>query len=179
VKRVVIGEGPDGRSKVVSASDPPRTWRYVTSSEVAPHHNRRTLTTEPFAAPGPLGAWVAELWATREDGVSVAGEDPGEYTDLPGVHSLEVPAGVTRFSVINFGAGYESKMHSTDSIDFDVCLAGELDLVVESGVVRLEPGDVAIVPGSRHAWRTATGATFAFVMISPHATNGTEHHGEQ
>jgi quercetin dioxygenase-like cupin family protein len=184
VKRVVVSSLDDGPSRVMSIGDPPRTWQYTASSEQAPHFNRRALADEPFGLVGPLGAWVAELWATQEEGARVVGLDPAAFTDEPGAHSLEVPAGVTRFSIINFGPGYESKVHHTDSIDFDICLAGELDLVLETEVVRLEPGDVAILDRSAHAWRTATGATFAFVMISPHAgdgksnANGSEHSGE-
>lgn len=168
MKRVVTGQNGDGKSAVVSIGEPPRTWSYGSSSTSAPHDNQRHLGGS-FGIPEPFGAMVAELWTTREHGAAVVGEDPAGYTDEPGTHSLEVPAGVARFSVVSFGPGYASTIHSTDSIDFDVCLSGQLDLVLESEVVRLEPGDVAIVPGSRHAWRTETGATFAFVMISPHA----------
>ena len=185
MKRVVVSSLDEGPSRVVSIGDPPRTWRYTASRDHPPHDNSRALTDEPFGFPGPLGAWVAELWATRVEGGRIVGLDPAGFTDEPGVHSLEVPAGVTRFSIINFGPGYESKVHHTDSIDFDICLDGELDLVLETDVVRLEPGDVAILNRSEHAWRTETGATFAFVMLSPHAgdgdgaANGSEHHGEQ
>ncbi|MCU1374672.1 MAG: cupin protein [Actinomycetia bacterium] len=185
MKRVVVSSLDDGPSRVIATGTPPRHWQYSASSERPPHHNERELAEEPFGLPGDLGAWVAELWATQEEGDRVVGLDPEAFTDQPGVHSLEVPAGVTRFSIINFGPGYESKVHHTDSIDFDICLSGELDLVLETEVVRLEPGDVAILDRSKHAWRTATGATFAFVMISPHAgdgksnANGSEHHGEQ
>jgi quercetin dioxygenase-like cupin family protein len=168
VKRVVIGPGPDGRSAVLSSGAPPRSWKYGGSTERPPYENTRTLTADAFGAPDLGGAWVAELWATREAGAAVVGEDPGQYATAPGTGSLEVPAGVTRFSVVSFGAGYESQLHCTDSIDFDICLSGQLELVLETEVVRLGPGDVAIVPGSRHAWRTATGGSFAFVMISPH-----------
>ena len=175
MKRIVTGDGVDGLSKVVSSGEPRRSWRYGSSTQHAPHDNPRGLTSEPFGEPGELGAWVAELWTTREVGPDVVGEDPGAYTDDPGAHSLEVPAGVARFSVVRFGPGYHSKMHSTDSIDLDICLSGELDLVLESEVVRLLPGDVAVVPGSRHVWRTETGASFAFVMLSPHASGNGGH----
>jgi len=174
MKRIVVGKNAEGLSCVVSEGDPPRSWQYAKSSEHAPHFNPRTLTKEPFGAAAPSGAWIAELWTTRPLGAEVVGEDPAGYTEEPGVASLDVPAGVARFSVASYGPGYESKMHHTDSIDFDICISGQLDLVLEAEVVRMEPGDVAILHAARHAWRTETGGSFAFVMLSPYAYDGSE-----
>jgi quercetin dioxygenase-like cupin family protein len=96
----------------------------------------------------------------------VLGEDPCCYLEAPGPQSLAVPAGVARFAVVTFGPGYRSTIHSTESIDFNTCLTGELDLTLESGTVRLGPGDLVIVPGARHAWHTAAGGSFSFVVVS-------------
>ncbi len=44
-------------------------------------------------------------------------------------------------------------MHTTDTVDFDVILSGEVYLVLDDGAeVLLKAGDSAIQNGTRHAW---------------------------
>ncbi|ACP23087.1 hypothetical protein NGR_b16360 (plasmid) [Sinorhizobium fredii NGR234] len=59
-------------------------------------------------------------------------------------------------------------MHTTDSIDYDIVLEGEIWLELDDGAeVNLRQGDVAIQCGTRHAWRNkgTSPATMAFVLI--------------
>ncbi|ACP22925.1 hypothetical protein NGR_b14740 (plasmid) [Sinorhizobium fredii NGR234] len=59
-------------------------------------------------------------------------------------------------------------MHTTDSIDYDIVLDGEIWLELDDGAeVHLKQGDVAIQCGTRHAWRNkgTSPATMAFVLI--------------
>lgn len=59
-------------------------------------------------------------------------------------------------------------MHQTDSIDYDLVLAGEIWLELDGGeTVHLRPGDVVVQGGARHAWRNRGDlvATMAFVLI--------------
>lgn len=45
-------------------------------------------------------------------------------------------------------------MHTTDSVDIDVILSGELWMELDDGVeVHLKPGDCVVQNGTRHAWR--------------------------
>ena len=45
-------------------------------------------------------------------------------------------------------------MHTTDTIDFEVVLDGEVWLELDDGVeVHLRPGDTVVQNGTRHAWR--------------------------
>lgn len=59
-------------------------------------------------------------------------------------------------------------MHTTDSIDYDIVLDGEIWLELDDGAeVHLKQGDIAVQCGTRHAWRnkgTKT-ATMAFVLV--------------
>jgi quercetin dioxygenase-like cupin family protein len=43
-------------------------------------------------------------------------------------------------------------MHKTRSIDYIVCLRGEVTLLVDEGEVDLKPGDVVIQRGTNHSW---------------------------
>jgi len=45
-------------------------------------------------------------------------------------------------------------MHTTDTVDYDIIMAGELWLELDDGTeVHLQPGDIVIQNGTRHAWR--------------------------
>jgi len=45
-------------------------------------------------------------------------------------------------------------MHTTDTVDYDVIMSGELLLELDDGKqVHLKPGDIVIQTGTRHAWR--------------------------
>ena len=45
-------------------------------------------------------------------------------------------------------------MHSTNTIDLQYVIDGEMDLLLEDGVVQLRAGDSVVIPGIEHAWRT-------------------------
>lgn len=46
-------------------------------------------------------------------------------------------------------------MHTTDTIDYDIILSGEIWLELDDGAkVHLKPGDCVIQNGTRHAWRS-------------------------
>lgn len=73
------------------------------------------------------------------------------------------------------GAGFFSKMepnefgmHTTDTVDFEVVLSGEICLELDDGEeIRLKAGDTFVQNGTRHRWRNRsdTPATIAVVLI--------------
>jgi hypothetical protein len=59
-------------------------------------------------------------------------------------------------------------MHTTDSIDYDIVLDGEVHLELDGGKeVLLKKHDVAVQQGNRHAWRNkgTQPATLLFVLM--------------
>jgi uncharacterized cupin superfamily protein len=59
-------------------------------------------------------------------------------------------------------------MHTTDSIDYDVVLEGELVLELDDGKeVTLRAHDVVVQNGTRHAWRNRSDkpAKMLFVLL--------------
>lgn len=167
--RYITGVDANGKSAVLHRTDSVRTWTWTNSSEEAPHFVERRLVENPATfQPGPHSGALTEVFTTRMTPAGIVEEDPNDYTEAPGLMSLDVPAGVTRWCVASYGPGYQSKMHFTDSIDFDMCIAGEMILILETEEIVLRPGDTAYLPRTPHAWRTETGGTFAFLMISPH-----------
>jgi hypothetical protein len=61
-----------------------------------------------------------------------------------------------------------SGMHTTDSVDFDVVVLGEVVLELDDGAeVLLKAGDCVIQNGTRHAWHNRSGekAMIAFSLV--------------
>jgi mannose-6-phosphate isomerase-like protein (cupin superfamily) len=59
-------------------------------------------------------------------------------------------------------------MHTTDTVDLDLLLSGELDLELDDGAeVHLRPGDCVIQNGTRHAWhnRTSEPCTMLSILV--------------
>lgn len=59
-------------------------------------------------------------------------------------------------------------MHTTDTVDYDIVLDGEIWLELDDGAeTRLGRGDIVVQCGTRHAWRnkSSQSATMCFVLI--------------
>lgn len=82
-------------------------------------------------------------------------------SELPG---LTIPGGtVLRF--VDAPPKSLSPMHRTVSLDYGVVLEGEVELVLDSGEVRLmKRGDVAIQRGTNHAWRNPSETKWSRMM---------------
>ena len=108
-------------------------------------------------------------------GVDASGRSCAARDDLVTLQGDAGPEGILRYSVL-YGApslpaistgggraadvldlvvppGAEFSMHHTDTVDFDVVLAGSVELILDDGPHRLEVGDSAFVTGVDHAWR--------------------------
>ena len=59
-------------------------------------------------------------------------------------------------------------MHRTQSIDYAIVLAGEIDMLLDEGKeINLKAGDVLVQQGTNHAWINRSGKTcrIAFILI--------------
>jgi quercetin dioxygenase-like cupin family protein len=77
------------------------------------------------------------------------------------------PANGTRFTVIDFPPGNIGRMHRTETIDYVIVVAGEIDMDLDDSTVHLRAGDVMVQRGTNHAWvnRGSAPARLAFVLI--------------
>ena len=88
---------------------------------------------------------------------------------------LHVDVGRTRWIMVQWPPGLSAEMHHTDTLDFDACLAGSIELVLDDGPHRLEAGDCAVVTGVDHGWRAGPeGCTLAVLLLGtpPPAPSG-------
>jgi hypothetical protein len=154
IRRVVTGHTPDGKATVAS------------DTEVAP------ITVA--LAPGMefYRLWGADETPTFPDDGSprpspnyfppVGGFRFGLFTIPPGSveppENLDLEAAFKEMEEKLPGPAYMEKdnpgMHTTDTIDYEYIISGEVWLELDNGVeVHLRAGDTVVQNGTRHAWR--------------------------
>jgi len=71
------------------------------------------------------------------------------------------------FRVVEFGPGVSPRNHRTDSIDFAVVMAGEIDMELDDSEVHLKAGDVLVQRGTIHNWvnRGKEPCVIAFALV--------------
>ena len=143
IRRVVTGHTPEGVAKILW--DGPAT--NVRSSGSG---TRSTL-----------------MWSAVEMPCDVA---LGEAIEDEGARKLgtQPPPNGNRFTINDLPPGNPGVMHRTESLDYAVILAGEVDMEVDEGeVVHLNAGDVVIQRGTNHSWinRGSSWARILFVLI--------------
>ncbi|MFN7087777.1 MAG: cupin domain-containing protein [Burkholderiales bacterium] len=123
---------------------------------------------EPKA--GRPGFGNIPMWATRKLPAEMTEEDPNTWDLGTSI------AGGSVFRLARYEPGVAERWHRTDSIDYAVCLSGELWMQMEEGEVHLKPGDVVIQRGTLHNWvnRGKEPCIMAFILV---ATAGGESTG--
>jgi len=72
----------------------------------------------------------------------------------------------TQWIIVRFDADTEAPLHRTDTIDLFVVVSGEGELLLEDGSVSLRPGDLFVLQGLVHGWKThSTDLVVSVVML--------------
>jgi quercetin dioxygenase-like cupin family protein len=76
-------------------------------------------------------------------------------------------AGGTVFRIVRYDPGVAPRNHRTDSIDYAVVLAGEIDMELDGATMKLKAGDVLVQRGTIHNWvnRSTEPCIIAFVLV--------------
>jgi quercetin dioxygenase-like cupin family protein len=111
---------------------------------------------------GRPGASSSVIWSTK--GFPVDNNDEFDGA-LRNVHTSEGDG--TVFRVVRFEPGVAPRNHRTDSIDYAVVMAGEIDMDLDGTVVHLKAGDVLVQRGTIHNWinRGSEPCIIAFVLV--------------
>jgi len=74
----------------------------------------------------------------------------------------------TVFRLLELAPGVSPRNHRTDSVDYAVVIAGEVDMELNDATVRLKAGDVLVQRGTIHNWvnRGTEPCVIAFVLIA-------------
>ena len=115
------------------------------------------------SSPGTVSTLI---WSTDTTPADIA---VGEAIEDLGARVLGTapPAHGTRFAVIDFPSGNSGRMHRTETIDYVIVIAGEIDMDLDDSTVHLRAGDVMVQRGTNHAWvnRGTERARLAFVLV--------------
>jgi quercetin dioxygenase-like cupin family protein len=118
------------------------------------------VSTNVFS--GRPGATACNVWTTD---VSPANNDGAADEGLRKVGTTL--KGGTIFRIIEFAPGVAPRNHRTDSIDYIVVMAGEIDMELDGSVVHLRAGDVMVQRGTIHNWvnRGTAPCVLAVVLV--------------
>jgi quercetin dioxygenase-like cupin family protein len=112
------------------------------------------------------GSASSLMWVTDE---MPADMSIGEDIEDMGARILGTPppANGTRFTINDIPPGRHGRMHRTETVDYAIILAGEIDMEMDDSTVTLKAGDVVIQRGTNHAWinRGMQPVRIAFVLI--------------
>ncbi|MPZ49854.1 MAG: cupin domain-containing protein [Dehalococcoidia bacterium] len=106
------------------------------------------------------GAESSVIWTTDgfpADNMAGAQEDLKQTT----------LAGGSVFRVLQLSPGVTARNHRTDSIDYAVVMAGEIDMTLDDTTVHLKAGDVLVQRGTIHNWQNngTEPCVIAFALI--------------
>ena len=72
------------------------------------------------------------------------------------------------FRIVDYPPGFPGRRHKTDTIDYAICMSGEIYMELDDGVmVHMKAGDVLVQRGTVHSWINKGDETcrIAFVLI--------------
>lgn len=140
LRRIVTGHDAQGRAVVVS-------------------------DTTVSALRRPDAAMVSShIWLTDRAPAAIEETDDG----VGRISGTAPPEQGTRFGILDIQPGNtQHPPHRTDTIDYIICLAGEVDLELDASRVTLKAGDILVQRGTNHAWvnRGTAPARLAFVLV--------------
>jgi quercetin dioxygenase-like cupin family protein len=148
-------------------SEPAKPIRRVVTGHDGKHVAKVIMdgaaTNAKFPGPGVVSTMI---WCTDGAPADIAVGENAEDMGARKIGTPPPPLG-TRFAIIDFAPGAPSRMHRTETVDYVLVLAGEIDMDMDDSTVHLKAGDVMVQRGTNHAWvnRSNAPARVAFVLI--------------
>ncbi|KAF2209449.1 hypothetical protein CERZMDRAFT_100243 [Cercospora zeae-maydis SCOH1-5] len=100
---------------------------------------------------------VASVPAVLENEVDIAAFKAATGAASHRAPGVVPPSPGAYLGVVDLAPGQSSLMHRTVSVDFSICVIGEIDHTLDGGeTVRLYPGDHIVQRGTMHRWSNPT-----------------------
>lgn len=142
IRRIVTGHDAQNLAKVIMEGP-------ATNTRWGSEGNTSTLIWSTDRTPSDIsiGADVEDLGARK------IGTPP--------------PPNGTRFTVNVIPPGTTGKMHRTETVDYVIVMAGEVEMELDDSTITMKAGDVLVQRGTNHAWhnRGTVPARIAFVLM--------------
>ena len=176
IRQVVTGHTADGKAIVASDREvapitvsllPGMEFHRLWGADMAP-----TFPDDGSAYPSaayfpPLGGFRFGLFTVPPD-IAVAATPPVDMEAALKEAEEKLPGAVGYLEPDHPG------MHTTDTIDFEYVVSGEVWLELDDGVeVHLRAGDTVVQNGTRHAWRNKSSEPCQMVVALIGANRGT------
>ncbi len=168
MRRVITGDGPDGRSIVIIDGPPSgeigapglgglfEIWHETLNQALDPKDRRDRGEPTCILAPDPgavKGRWF--VISPPPDGVSA-----------------EDMKAAARERFAQFGAAHELRdqnrhpaMHQTATLDIICLISGDASLILDDSEMRLKPGQIVIQRGVSHAWTAHGGPALLLAVL--------------
>jgi mannose-6-phosphate isomerase-like protein (cupin superfamily) len=167
MRRVVTGNDAKGASRFVSDEevDPVTVTRLPGASFVKAWGSDRPVVLPTDGSRPPAADYLPPPGGFRFDVVTL----PPAGTEAP--TGLDPEAAQTEMEAKLPGLARLMErdhpgMHTTDSVDFDMVIAGEVWLEVDDGErVLLRTGDCVVLNGTRHAWANESNEPCVMVSV--------------
>ncbi len=171
VRRVVTGHDESGRAIIISDADAENIVRPGNRPGVE-IHNLWVIDSSPAAVFGASDATTETIGLLPPQDGSVF-----RIIDFPPERDWidAVDAAAAKEAWASLGAedvGVEDKpahplMHRTETVDYSLCLEGEMYLVLDDSELLIKKGDAVIQRGTNHAWSNRSDAvcTMMFVLV--------------
>lgn len=167
VRRVVTGHTADGKATVASDEEvdgirldllPGYEFHRLWGADEAP-------TYPDDGSPLPAAAYFPPLGGFRVGLFTVPPETTLAPDDIDVGAALEELEQALPGMAAHMEPG-EPGMHTTDTVDFEYVVSGEVTLELDDGEeVHLQAGDTLVQSGTRHAWRNRSSEPCQMVVV--------------
>lgn len=175
IRRIVTGHDASGKAIVISDGPTPNTKESPNRPGVR-MHNIWVMDGAPAKIHGPEETCPpgkpVPLEPPKNGSVMRIVEFPPEKSyidkvsgDMAGKAFAEIGAGHALHS--GTGKAAHPFMHATKTVDYGICLEGEIYLVLDDSEVLMKKNDVCIQRGTNHAWanRSDKKAVMCFILV--------------
>jgi len=158
MRRVVTGLDSQGKSTILSDGQPLSINATVKEADGSSKLKNR----EGVPATMPeRHICLVDLWQTT----GIPARDDADPFTAPMPFAIEPPGGGWNLRYYVWGPGCDVALHATQTLDVNFILSGSIEMILETGRTVLNAGDMAVLPGTVHGWRTGPdGATLINIM---------------
>jgi hypothetical protein len=170
IRRIVTGENSQGQSLIVSDGSPPNRFM----ADFAPQYVQVLWATGDGAAPGDESAPAGHRFgfhSPRGSILRVVDFPPDETNDAG-----KLAAFLDSHRVRDTKSPRHAWFHKTHSLDYAICLDGEIYAMMDVGETLMRAGDVLIQRATNHSWsnRSEKPCRMAFILLALDDETGTK-----
>lgn len=169
-RRIVTGHDESGQAQVAAAAPPARVYRADDHGTVFHEvwHTRGApapidrLTLEPAEDTQTL---APPAQGTRVRVVDIPPETEAMRARTPEQMREEFAKLGAAHASTAHGSQRHPLMHRTETIDYGICVQGEVWLIMDKDEVLVRTGDIVIQRGTNHAWSNRSGQPCRMVFV--------------